>query len=150
MPPKHIQLRDADLEPDRPTVGIGANIYRLRLPIDLPPAQLSAIHRLSNAIAEETDPAEQYRMLLALVPAILFDPIDNDTLASLSPDEGVRAINFFTSHWREVHRIEMARAQVKAAYLGMRLIGSRPIARLMARYPGCRRCNGGRKTRYVV
>ena len=78
MPPKHIQLRDADLEPDRPTVGIGANIYRLRLPIDLPPAQLSAIHRLSNAIAEETDPAEQYRMLLALVPAILFDPIDND------------------------------------------------------------------------
>ena len=76
-------------------------------------------------VTEEPDPAEQYRMLLALVPAILFDPIDNDTLASLSPDEGVRAINFFTSHWREVHRIEMARAAVKAAYLGMRLIGSR-------------------------
>ena len=126
MPPKHIQLRDADLEPDRPTVGIGQHVYRLRLPIDLPPAQLSAIHRLSNAVTEEPDPAEQYRMLLALVPAILFDPIDNDTLASLSPDEGVRAINFFTSHWREVHRIEMARAEVKAAYLGMRLIGSRP------------------------
>ena len=46
MPPKHIQLRDADLEPDRPTVGIGPHVYRLRLPIDLPPAQLSAIHRL--------------------------------------------------------------------------------------------------------
>ena len=75
---------------------------------------------------KKPDPAEQYRMLLALVPAILFDPIDNDTLASLSPDEGVLAINFFTSHWREVHRIEMARAQVKAAYLGVRLIGSRP------------------------
>ena len=53
-PEAHIQLRDADLEPDRPTVGIGANIYRLRLPIDLPPAQLSAIHRLSNAIAPKS------------------------------------------------------------------------------------------------
>ena len=126
MPPKHIQLRDADLEPDRPTVGIGPHVYRLRLPIDLPPAQLSAIHRLSNAIAEEQDPAEQYRLLLALVPAILFDPIDNDVLVSLSPDEGVAALNFFTSHWRELQLTERARAEVKAAYLGMRLIGSRP------------------------
>ena len=126
MPPKHIQLRDADLEPDRPTVGIGPHVYRLRLPIDLPPAQLSAIHRLSNAIAEEPDPAEQYRMLLALVPAILFDPIDNDILVSLSPDEGVAALNFFTSHWRELQLTERARAEVRAAYLGMRLIGSRP------------------------
>ena len=88
-------------------------------------------------------------MLLALVPAILFDPIDNDTLASLSPDEGVRAINFFTSHWREVHRIEVARAQVKAAYLGMRLIGSRLIARAHgASTPACLRCyTGGGKCR---
>ena len=124
MPPKHIQLRDADLEPDRPTVGIGANIYRLRLPIDLPPAQMSAIHRLTNALMEADTEDKKDRYVMAVIPAILYDDISDDDLARITDQEVVDVIENFTTGYRQALEWETRVARRKA-YLGMRLIGSR-------------------------
>ena len=127
MPPKHIQLRDADLEPDRPTVGIGPHVYRLRLPIDLPPAQLSAIHRLSNALFAAETQAESDRYAMAVVPAMLYDQISDDDLARITDQEVVDVIENFMTGYRQALEWE-TRVASRKAYLGMRLIGH-PLSR---------------------
>ena len=70
------------------------------------------------------------------MPAILFDPIDNDILVSLSPDEGVAALNFFTSHWREAAPDRDGQGGSEGGVPWHEVDWVPTVARLMARYPG--------------
>ena len=78
------------LAPIRCRQRVGVSVFRLKALIDLTVVSLLEIERDANLLIESTDGAEQYELLMGLMPQIFYDPV-----AEIEVEEAMEALRAF-------------------------------------------------------